>query len=60
MATTPKGDQSDLRRMVVRDLARKVAGLRTGGGTATVPTRRLPLSVSQATPPPSLRRALRR
>jgi hypothetical protein len=47
MATGPKGDAAAVRSMVVRDLARKVAGFKAGAGTTTdqVASRRKPLSV---------------
>lgn len=61
MATTPKGDAEQVRRMVVRDLARKVAGMKAGAGTMTdeVASRRMPLSVRRTSPKRSIAQVMR-
>lgn len=52
MATTPKGDDSALRRAVVTNMARRIVQQRTGAGTKTrsVPLR--PRKRLTATPMP--------
>lgn len=57
MATTPRGDSEAVRRMVVRNLARRIVQQRTGAGTevpaVTKSPRRMtarPVPLRQGTP----------